>query len=318
MDKSPRRIGFTLIELLVVIAIVAILIGMLLPAVQKIRASADRSRCTANLQQIGRAMHNYNFTYSAFPAAHTSQDVGGSSVAWRNWVADFLPMLEAENIQRVYDFEKRWNDPANQAAVQMPVKVLLCPSVPPNGNRMDKIGSGLTAAVMDYGPTTGVSKKLVEDGIMPASPTGRYGGALIKDKQMPILDIVDGTSNTILLAEDAGRPEHWVRGPKRGPSSSGNITSGNATVSNGNVSGAGWADPGNDLPMHGFSLDGLDSPGPCAINCTNNNEIYGFHTGGVLMLMADGSVRFVRQTAKISIVAALITRDGGEIVTDAD
>jgi prepilin-type processing-associated H-X9-DG protein len=92
---------------------------------------------------------------------------------------------------------------------------------------------------------------------------------------------------------------------------------GNAAVVGGRVTGAAWADPANDVPIHGFTWDGLHAPGPCPVNCTNNNEAFGFHPGGVNVLFADGSVRFVRDGIDIRAFVKLVTASGGE-VNEAD
>jgi hypothetical protein len=86
-------------------------------------------------------------------------------------------------------------------------------------------------------------------------------------------------------------------------------------VSGGRVTGAGWADPAADIPSHGFAPDGLSCPGLCVINCTNNNEPFGFHPGGVVGVFGDGSVRFIREQISPAAFAALITRAGGDVVT---
>ena len=117
-----------------------------------------------------------------------------------------------------------------------------------------------------------------------------------------LADIADGTSNTFLLHEEVGRPERWRVGRPL----------------SGRLSGAGWADRDNEYITHGFSVDGVSAPGPCAINCTNDNEDYSFHAGGTNVLFCDGSVRFIRQSIDIRIWCRLLTKRGGEVVVGGD
>jgi len=135
---------------------------------------------------------------------------------------------------------------------------------------------------------------------------GRQGTArrAVEGERHPHLAITDGTSNTIILGEDAGRPNLFQQGK------------GTAVIT---ADGHGWADPDG-----GFSIDGVvpgtlgtawATGGTCVINCTNDSEFYSFHTGGINVSMADGSVRFLRQSTAAATLAALVTRDAGDIVT---
>jgi prepilin-type processing-associated H-X9-DG protein len=124
--------------------------------------------------------------------------------------------------------------------------------------------------------------------------------------------ILDGTSHTILVIEDGGRPRFWLKG-RRGPSSTADGC-GNDDVSGGRVSGAGWADPAAALPLHSFMTDGLTCPGPCVMNCTNNNEPYSFHPHGMNVSFADGSTRYLKESLSVKMFAAYVTRFGGEYV----
>ncbi len=114
-------------------------------------------------------------------------------------------------------------------------------------------------------------------------------------------DITDGTSNTILLAEDAGRPRQWRVG-QAGPDQV--------------IWGAPWAANLNRLRLRGATIDGVSRPGPCALNCSNDHEIYSFHPGGANTTFADGSVHFLKTGLDIRVLARLVTRAGGEVVVE--
>ena len=111
--------------------------------------------------------------------------------------------------------------------------------------------------------------------------------------------VTDGTSNTLLVVEDAGRPNRYAKGK---------IQAGLRS------SGAVWTDNDGTFTLHGYSTDGLTEAGPCAVNCNNSNEIYSFHSGGANVVFGDGSVRFFKENINISIVAAATTKSNGEVV----
>ncbi|WP_020470558.1 DUF1559 domain-containing protein [Zavarzinella formosa] len=287
-----RRFGFSLLEQLVVIAIIAILIGMLLPAVQKVREAAHRMKCQNNLKQIGLALHHYHDTNDRFPPAID----GSHSPAIHSWAIFVLPYLEQGPLADRYVWSKSWDDPANQPVVSVNVPVFICPSTP--SSRTGVSGVQFYGA-SDYTPITGVDTNLIATGLL-APWQGNPSGVLADGVGYRIADITDGTSQTLLITEDAGRPELWRKGVKIGTTDE-----------------AGWASVNNRTPINldGYSPDGVDEFGPCAINCNNGHEVYAFHTGGANAVFADGRVKFLRETISINVMAAIVTLAGGETLS---
>src|SRR5262245_36548172 len=147
--RSPNRRGFTLIELLVVIAIIAILVGLLVPAVQAVREAAARTQCTNNLKQIGLALQNYHDSARSFPPGYRSNfDVGGNDTGpgW-GWASFILPHMEQQPLFASIRFDLPIEDPANSAARVTPLKVYRCPSdTPPSTWTATKYNTGGTPA----------------------------------------------------------------------------------------------------------------------------------------------------------------------------
>ncbi len=302
--------GFTLVELLVVITIIGILIALLLPAVQAAREAARRVHCQNNLKQLGLAVLNYEEVHGYFPMSRTLN-------LEHNWISCILPHIEQMGLADEYDWDFTWDHIVNQDVVTTPLAVVCCPSTPTGNERFDDIGLGKKAAICDYASAynIGNSPALVELGYIREPKYSE--GVLYKDRHVTVAEIRDGCSQTLLAVENAGRPDHWLKGDQPGPDNL-SLDCGNMSVVDGLVPGGGWACPKNGCPVHGFTYDGLDCPGPCPFNCTNNNEPYSFHPNGMNTVFADGSVHFLADSMPIAVYAALITRDGGEILSATD
>jgi prepilin-type processing-associated H-X9-DG protein len=299
--------------MLVVITIIGILIALLLPAVQMAREAGRRANCANNMKQISLALQEYHATMERFPLATVD-------APFRHTCMPFLlPFLEKDLVYQEYRFDRDWDHEDNQKAVNIQLEVFLCPSAV--GSRTDKIGDGKTVATADYAPPTGFSWELATLGLVDpqhyeASRQKMSRGITApgNDSGVRMAEILDGSSSTIIFAEDAGRPDHWTA-KGRGPADHDNGC-GNFNVSGGRVRGAGWADAARSIPLHGFARDGLSCNGPCAVNCTNNNETFAFHPGGAHVAYADGRVQLIQENVNIAVYASLITMTGEELLSD--
>ncbi len=309
--RTSSRSGFTLIELLVVIAIIAILIGLLVPAVQKVREAANRMACANNLKQIGLALHGYLDTHRKFPPGSVIgafPEVGVTTPDARHGVFPFLlPFLEQQPLYNQYHWPVGYNDPANQWAVGTHLRILQCPSAEPDrlvteAEFPDAWSGGRKSACSDYNGIRGMDEALARPPLSLIDSVGNYDGILTQNRMVRVAEIKDGLSNTILVTEVAGRPMLWRAG---------------RLVPGAYSDGSSWATPGL-LHGQGSTSNGATHLGPCAINCTNDREVYSFHPGGANTVFADGSVHFLRASIDIRIFARLVTRGGGEVVSDND
>jgi prepilin-type N-terminal cleavage/methylation domain-containing protein/prepilin-type processing-associated H-X9-DG protein len=297
--SSPdnKRRGFTLIELLVVVAIIAVLLGLLLPAVQMVREAAARAKCLNNLKQLGLALHNFHDTHGTFPPGQVKAPYS-KWTANHGWAVFILPFLEQQQLFNAYDWDQPLAAPANQPVVAHPLKNFWCPSAPYQDRYDEAHGLfpsyGGRGACGDYAPTWGVD---------PALARGDNRGVLAPNWMTRIAEITDGTEHTILLTEDAGRPRLWQAG-RAGPDQA--------------IAGGPWAGFDTGVTQEGSTRDGTSRPGPCALNCTNDHEVYSFHRSGANAVFADGHAQLLKASITLGTMAALITRAGGEVVGGND
>jgi prepilin-type N-terminal cleavage/methylation domain-containing protein len=322
--QPRRRPAFTLIELLVVIAIIAVLIGLLLPAVQKVREAAARMSCSNNLKQMGLALHNYHDTLGVMPAYgfdFATQPNPPFGTQGHSALALILPYLEQDNVRRLTRIDRTVADPVNlppnygtNPGGATPIKVYQCPGAPLRtvdyGPYFVSIGfpnnGPMILGYTDYAIIRGIGGGFAGRCCPAGTPSGNTGLLGTKGQNARITDMTDGTSNTILVVEDAGRQQVYAQRQAVSPNGPGQV---------GWTLNAAWADYNTKVVVDGYSADGkTKNGGCCVVNCTNNDEIYAFHTGGANSLRGDGSVFFLKESIAPAVLAALISYNGGEVI----
>jgi prepilin-type N-terminal cleavage/methylation domain-containing protein/prepilin-type processing-associated H-X9-DG protein len=297
--RTRERGGFTLIELLVVIAIIAILIGLLVPAVQKVREAAAWTKCMNNLKQIGVALQNYHDVNHKFPTVQDS--------TWSiSWMVMILPYIEQGNAYRTFYPNGLNGSPSYDANGDgIIIHTYLCPNETRDGTMYT--GWGGTG----YGLTDYVAVAGVDDYINTNAQMGIINNNLTyKGVIMPVrmTSIIDGTSNTAIVAErPAGGDLYW--GWWDYPSCCDTAWGGRNTWAMYPDTDASGATP--CTTQGPFNYGG----GP---NNTNNycsfNWLWGMHTAGANFLFADGSVHNVAYSTSPTIIAQISTYAGGEVV----
>lgn len=303
---SKKR-GFTLVELLVVIAIIGILVGMLFPAIQAVREAARRTECSNNMRQIGIALQNYESRFQKFPVAARFDISTSPQTNYFGILTYLLPDIEGinvyDNINITLPFDHIDNLPTPTgnnvaAAYSQVLKVYQCPSSPDRGlasysdsGELPGLDPSILFGTTDYAGIRGINFDFAT--FLGITNPGEIG-AFTSNRATRDADIRDGRTNTLFFAEVAARPELWVNN-QSDPSTP--------------VLGSAWA----DLNSNTISVDGISGNGSCVAGCTNDSEIYGFHTSGFNAGLGDASVHFVSNGIDPIVLGQYITRNGGEV-----
>ena len=320
MFTAPsRRRGFTLIELLVVIAIIGVLIGLLLPAVQKVRETATRVSCQNKLKQIGLALHGFHGVHGRLPAAYDYVAPPGPPPppfpmppAWDRlppdfyidpvdpgwgWAAHLLPHLELDAVHRQLDFAKPTHSPTFLDARKVPLGAYTCPADRETGPYMVYSMAGnpvVEASTISYAACYGAL------GLLAAEPE-KGNGVFYRNSKTRIGDITDGSSATLAVGE---RPALFAKAPWIGGITNGVIrTTPNAPVYASSVQTAPV------MPMARIGQKPVNDP------WSNPLDFFSPHSGVSNFVYADGSVHAIPFSADLDVVQALATRAGGETLS---
>jgi prepilin-type N-terminal cleavage/methylation domain-containing protein/prepilin-type processing-associated H-X9-DG protein len=300
-----RQSAFTLIELLLAIVIIGVLIAISLPAICKAREAANRTACANNLKQLGLACHSYHDVAQVFPPGYSSgstADPTSTQPGW-GWAAHLLPYLEQRAVCDRIDFCRPVEDPVNAAARLTALQAFRCPSDSGSSLAFTIVtakGQPITqAAPSSYAASCGAAE--IDD--IP----GPMEGVFYRNSRINITNITDGTSTTCLIGD---RASSWSMTPWAGAVQGGIVLGGPSNPSRQNPDATEPA-PYMCLAQTREINDWTDRDGAL-------DDYHSEHPGGINMLFADGTVRFLRQTMDPIIFAAVGTRAGGEVVNDSD
>jgi prepilin-type N-terminal cleavage/methylation domain-containing protein/prepilin-type processing-associated H-X9-DG protein len=342
----PCRFGFTLIELLVVIAIIGVLIGLLIPAVMRVREASNRSKCASNLRQVGQAAHHYHDAYGRFPSAvqlckppvngtRDSLSVyrsGNQPLIGPNWAVLLLPYVEQENVFRSVDVAAytKNGDQGWRKIRSVSIPLLLCPSdsghevgfnLPDKVTTQHDLDTNGTWARGNYAANAGPGYFHFTQRGQSSKPN--LGGVMGINWGVSLGELtqVDGTSNTILLnelrvgVEARDRRGVWALGL-----AGSSVTAANATI--GDCPTPNDGEPLSD-DIEDCQLFWTPELGPRdRMGCSNQNPPHNWgnwqaqarsrHPGGVNTCFADGSVRFVRDSIDSNVWELMLSRNDGQ------
>jgi len=297
---QSTRVGFSLIELLVVLALIAVLVGLLLPAVQKVRSAAARLRCQNNLKQIGLGAQNYHDSFSRFPPGSSLKQFEGK-LPHMGWLAHMLPYIEQEALwaksQQAFAQTSQFFVNPPHVGLQTLIAVYHCPVDERSSQIREYLG--VSVALTDY-LGNGGTNQYTRDGV------------LFLDSRCKLTDIGDGTSNTVLAGERPPSSNYslgwWYAGVGQSLNGSLDMMIGSREV-NATFTGAPYLP---DCPAGPFSFHRPAEEDVCSVF-----GFWSYHSGGANFLFCDGSVRFLRYSAD-PIMPALATRAGSESTGNID
>jgi prepilin-type N-terminal cleavage/methylation domain-containing protein/prepilin-type processing-associated H-X9-DG protein len=313
---TVARSAFTLIELLVVLSIIAMLIALLLPAVQNAREAARRMQCKNNLKQLGLALHNFHDNFGSFPASGwTTAGPGNPAGKFVSWRPLILPFIDQQHLQSLYDFEANWWEGANPTAAGVILPVFQCPTTPGRPATLSAVAKlprpamafPVPVAPTDYEAVMGVQPSAIDPAKYHA---GNRFSIMHRNSMNQFRDVTDGATTTIGVVECAGRPLAY----RAGGQSVGALTN----------QGIGWADSEGpfslDLSKPDGSAEGCGPVHGCtvAINARNDNEPFSFHEGLANMLFVDGHVQSISEGVDHWLFAALCTMRASEVVAGSE
>ncbi|WP_439628360.1 DUF1559 family PulG-like putative transporter [Gemmata sp.] len=322
---SFSRTGAARTELLVAAGLAALMAGLVLPKVQAARADAAREQCRNNLRTIGQGCLGYEKVNGGFPPRRTGFNDGAP---YGGWGTQILPHINEPELAKKYNFKLDCFDPGNKPVVETQVKAFLCPASPPN--RTTPIQSQASAKADNPNKDTpfkvegGVNDYITSNGVRaPAAGYGlnatvadAMGGnqrqAMTDNVPMPLTKISDGLSCTLLVAEQAGRPQLWQAGKRRDGDGAQFGMAANARGM--------WAGWGSIV----FGPTGADGGPPCgdrtdtSVNGNNQSGVYAFHAAGAHVLLCDGSVRFCGKNLDPLTLIYLVNRDDGHLIGPND
>lgn len=322
-NVESRRVGAARAEVAAALAVLAIVAGLALPAVQAARADAAKTQCRDHLRQLGTGFLGFEKEHGGFPARRLKNPKSG-------WGAQLLPFIGEGELAKGYDFKYDWFDPVNKTAAGTPVKAFVCPASPadrtlictdvpsPASHNPNKaVSLSARGAPTDFVAANGVKVPATGYGVNWPFPTDAADNnqhqAMTDDARLALTKVTDGLACTVLVVEQAGRPQKWANG-KRSQGAGDD-------EANGNARGL-WAGYGA-IPLYPAARGDGATPGDggptdCVVNCNNQHMAYGFHTGGAHVLFCDGSVRFLGDRLNGLTFAQLVTRDDGQLLAPTD